>query len=73
MPQGVPELDNLVVEDTPKGIRERNKGKSRTELPSHRSDKSYTSSCVMEECPPVYEEIIQGLEADVRKHIRIEH
>ena len=24
-------------------------------------------------CPRVYEEIIQGLEADVRKHIRIEH
>lgn len=26
-----------------------------------------------ETCPPVYEEIIQQLESDVRKHIRIEH
>lgn len=73
MPQEVPGLENLVVEDTPKGLREKVKGKSRTEAPSHRSDKSYTSSYVMEDCPPVYEEIIQGLEADVRKHIRIEH
>ena len=24
-------------------------------------------------CPKVYEEIIQGLEAEVRKHIRVEH
>lgn len=24
-------------------------------------------------CPKVYEEMIQGLEADIRKHIRIEH
>ena len=24
-------------------------------------------------CPQVYEEIIQQLEADIRKHIRIEH
>lgn len=24
-------------------------------------------------CPRIYEEIIQGLEADIRKHIRIEH
>lgn len=24
-------------------------------------------------CPRVYEEIIQGLEADIRKHIRMEH
>jgi len=24
-------------------------------------------------CPRIYEEIIQGLEADIRKHIRMEH
>ena len=24
-------------------------------------------------CPKVYEEMIQGLEGDIRKHIRIEH
>jgi hypothetical protein len=24
-------------------------------------------------CPKAYEEIIQGLEADIRKHIRMEH
>ena len=47
---------------------------------SHRKDKSnvsndsYTDSSLGgPSCPRVYEEIIQQLEADIRKHIRIEH
>mmetsp|Transcript_21574 Transcript_21574/g.33222 ORF Transcript_21574/g.33222 Transcript_21574/m.33222 type:complete len:171 (+) Transcript_21574:42-554(+) len=32
-----------------------------------------SSSDTRESCPRVYEEIIQQLEADIRKHIRIEH
>jgi len=45
-----------------------------TVLSSDRSSQSQISSSVTnrEEPPKVYEEIIQSLEADVRKHIRIE-
>lgn len=32
-----------------------------------------TSSFEGPSCPRVYEEIIQELEADIRKHIRMEH
>ena len=45
---------------------------ARTEVASRRSA-DLSGSSVAESCPPVYEEIIQQLEADVRKHIRIEH
>ena len=47
---------------------------------SHRKDKSNASNESFTDsslggpsCPRIYEEIIQQLEADVRKHIRIEH
>jgi len=47
---------------------------------SHRKDKSEASNDSFTDsslggpsCPRVYEEMIQQLEADVRKHIRIEH
>ena len=36
-------------------------------------DNQSTSSAGAPSCPKVFEEIIQGLEADIRKHIRIEH
>ena len=37
------------------------------------SDGYTSSSFGGPSCPKVYEEIIQGLEADIRKHIRMEH
>ena len=40
---------------------------------SHISDSYSDSSLGGPSCPRVYEEIIQQLEADIRKHIRIEH
>lgn len=42
----------------------------------HKSRANYSmdfSSDNRESCPRVYEEMIQSLEADIRKHIRIEH
>ena len=56
------------MRDKQKAIRAR----SKTEVVSERSD-GMSASSMAESCPPVYEEIIQQLEADVRKHIRIEH
>lgn len=40
---------------------------------SNISDSYSTSSFGGPSCPKVYEEIIQELEADIRKHIRMEH
>lgn len=67
-------LADLAVEDTPQALRDkaRIRAKSKTEVVSERSD-GLSGSSVAETCPPVYEEIIQQLESDVRKHIRIEH
>ena len=70
-----PKLEDLVVEDTPQNFRDKVKKKPRTEVGSQRSERvseSGSSICDVT-CPRIYEEIIQGLEAEVRKHIRIEH
>lgn len=36
-------------------------------------ESSRTGTNRYDPCPKVYEEMIQGLEGDIRKHIRIEH
>jgi hypothetical protein len=78
------DLDNLEVgslrsgkglDDSPKIKHKKIKSKdsevkqSQTEEPGDESESSYGGPS----CPKIYEEIIQGLEADVRKHIRMEH
>ena len=35
--------------------------------------RSSVANSEIQSCPKIYEEIIQKLEADIRKHIRIEH
>lgn len=61
-------------------MSERNSAEGIANFRSHRPQKSNISNDSFTDsslggpsCPKVYEEIIQGLEADVRKHIRIEH
>lgn len=39
----------------------------------HNADEAASSIDESPSCPRIYEEIIQQLEADIRKHIRIEH
>ena len=70
---------NASVNETPEKIKkklamtERQRSAKRscdfTKFPENQS----ISSAGHPSCPRVYEEIIQGLEADIRKHIRIEH
>ena len=63
------------LEDTPKRKHKKIQSKSsevkqsQSEEPGEDTESSYGGPS----CPKVYEEIIQGLEADVRKHIRMEH
>jgi hypothetical protein len=51
-----------------------NGGSKKSRTNSARSTISSKAGLTTERsCPKVYEEIIQKLEADIRKHIRIEH
>lgn len=57
---------------------ERSHGQGHGDSQSRGTRKSYSgvddsSSVDVQSCPQIYEEIIQQLEGDVRKHIRIEH
>lgn len=80
--------DRKHFEETPTQIKQkvkRNKDSKKDGVPggvleddhnksiSQNSDGYTTSSFGGPACPKVYEEIIQGLEADIRKHIRMEH
>lgn len=47
--------------------------RSDLDLSDHQSSKISSVTANLESCPKIYEELIQSLEADIRKHIRIEH
>ena len=70
-------IDNVSVSvnDTPDKIRKKlSKVSPRKSCDMNKfPDNSSCSSAGAPSCPRIYEEIIQGLEADIRKHIRIEH
>ena len=72
----VPSVKEFTLQETPKEIREfmnQNGQKPETGANSERSTISSKVGGSQFNCPKIYEEIIQKLEADIRKHIRIEH
>lgn len=69
----VPSAKEFTMQETPKEIREFMNQNGQKPETGDNSERSTISSKLGVECPKIYEEIIQKLEADVRKHIRIEH
>ena len=71
--------ESQAIEETPRDLQAQIKRASIMDVMDDKKRKSFqsvdmsSSSYGGPSCPKVYEEIIQGLEADIRKHIRMEH